>query len=305
MKTAIFASIMRCSTGTSQEAMSRYKQRHENSHASRQPLAPPRILADDGTSRDLANALTKHVKVTCSLTPDGITWGKYGQYDAAVMHLLFKAVEPPGYKLKYFKLDLKFAPVPGVTPADTVVCLLQEDQPVPLTGVAPQYIEGRPWTEARSSGGSIEPEIQAGGGGGRLGSLFRTKEKSILYRWMFRSHALPDKESNIMTNAGWIWESNPINPQIEDRGYLYGGVAFRHCSQPLMLKCKVKGTLCQGPIWLRFKTLRAEPGIWTKTPSPSIHDIANHVKELESAMLARNKVAVSRKSSLIVLSSEC
>jgi len=284
--------------------MSRYIQRFKARNASQQRLALPRVLDDDGMSRDLASALTEHVRVTCSLTSDGITWGKYHQRDAAVMHLLFRTLEPTGYKLKYFKLNLKFAFAPGVAPANAAVCLLQEDQPVPLTGVAPVYIEGRPRTEARSTGISVDPEVEAAGGGGRLGSWFRTKEKSLSYRWMFRGSARSDSESHIMTNAEWLWESNPLNPQIEDRGNLYGGVAFRHDGQRLILKCEVEGRLCQ-PKWLRFGTSRAEPTFWEKSPQVLEQDITDKVRNLETVMLCRNRAAVQRMSSPMISISKC
>ena len=281
--------------------MSRYSQKHKDFAEDKKITIPPRRLEGDGRAYDLTSPLIEsaHVRVTCSLASDGIIWGKYKENDAAVMHLLFNANEPPGYKLKHFKLDLSLGTIEPPTSGIPQVYLLHEMQPVPLPGVAPQYIEGRPWTKKETQGPTIGPKVDAGGVGVEIASWFRTTEMSKEYRWIFRGKASPDHKTNVMTNASWIWESNKENPQVEDRGYLHGGLAFRHGGGALRLICDVEGKLCKDSRWYRFgKPDRAEQKVWEKPTVLSTYSIKKHVENLELVMLARNQVAVARKSSI-------
>jgi hypothetical protein len=222
------------------------------------------------------------------------------------MHLQFRAVEPPGYKLRDFELDIQFAQgpnpsLPGIHPSDTTaedqdlqspaVWLLQSPSPSPL----PEYIEGRPWSETQSRGITVEPSGQIGVGGGSLGSFSRTTEKSIFYKWQFRSYPISD-EHNHLTTAKWIWESNKNNPQVEDRGTLHGAVVLRSAGTDLLLQCNVEGRLCKGPWWRRFRTGKAEPALWWAKLGTPTFNFDEHVKNLQAKVNEMNMVAPVRKS---------
>ncbi|KAJ0413312.1 hypothetical protein BJY00DRAFT_63680 [Aspergillus carlsbadensis] len=286
--------------------MSRYPQRY--GAFSRGVLAPgaPRTL-DPMAPADLANQLRHKVRVSCILAPDGIIWNRYKNKTVVIIRFQLRPIEPPGYKMRSFELDISFAPVShansssvsGGTSADTAnsessypsVWLLQNPFPNPL----PEYIEGRPWSETHSQGFTVEPSVQVGAGGGNLGSLFRTTEKSIIHKWQFRSYAIAD-EHNRPTTAKWVWESNKSNRQVESRGALHAAVAL-HSSRTdgLLLQCKVEGRLCNGWWWERFRTKRSEPAIWLAELGPPSNDFENHFKNLEARIKKMNMVESPRE----------
>jgi hypothetical protein len=279
--------------------MSRYPENYGN-HTTKASAPGPARRLGTRVPVDLANELTPKVKVSCTLAPEGIIWGRYRNENVAVMHLQLRAIEPPGYKLRHFQLDIRFTS--SLPPHSTVgagsqeqdvppVWLLQSPSPSPV----PEYIEGRPWMENRSQGLTVEPSVQTGAGGGSLGSFYRTTERSITYKWQFRSYPVSD-EHNIPTTATWIWESNKNNPQVEDRGTLYGGLALCSTGRDLRLECKVKGKLCKGDWWSRFGTPEAEPGLWWRELGAPTTDIEDHVNSLKEKMKIMNIAAPARES---------
>lgn len=274
--------------------MSRYPRYYGASTTGALTPEPARKL-NTRAPTDLANDLTPKVKVSCILAPEGIIWGNYRNEHVAVMHLQLRAIEPPGYKLRHFQLDIRFASSSsadmGAQEQDVPsVWLLQSPSPSPM----PEYIEGRPWTESQSQGFKFEPSVQAGAGGGSLGSFFRTTERSITYKWQFRSYPVPD-ENNYPTTATWIWESNKNNPQVEDRGTLHGGLALCSTGNDLKMECKVEGKLCKGDWWSRFGMPKAEPGLWYRELGPPTTNIEDHVNKLEAKMREMNIAAPARE----------
>jgi hypothetical protein len=137
--------------------------------------------------------------------------------------------------------------------------------------------------------------VQAGAGGGSLGSFFRTTERSITYKWQFRSYPVSD-EHNHPTTATWIWESNKNNPQVEDRGTLHGGLALCTAGKDLRLECRVEGKLCKGDWWSRFGTPKAEPGLWWRELGSPTTNIEDHVNSIEEKIKQMNMAAAARKS---------
>lgn len=271
--------------------MSRYPRNYGTTGA---PAPGPARKLDTRAPTDLANDLTPKVKVSCILAPEGIIWGNYKNENVAVMHLQLRAIEPPGYKLRYFQLDIRFASSGsadmGAQEQDLPSAwLLQSPSPSPM----PEYIEGRPWTENQSQGFTFDPSLQAGAGGGSLGSFFRTTERSITYKWQFRSY--PVSEHNHPTTATWIWESNKLNPQVEDRGTLYGGLVLCSKGKNLQLECKVEGKLCKGDWWSRFGTPKAGPGLWYRELGPPTTNIEDHVNKLEAKMKRMNLAPPARE----------
>lgn len=138
----------------------------------------------------------------------------------------------------------------------------------------------------------VDPAVDAGVGG-RLGTFSRTTEKSVSYKWQFRSY--PDRDENHhLTTATWIWSANKINPQVEDRGVLHAAVALRHAGTELSLQCNVKGKLCEGHWIGKFGTKKSEPAIWCQQPGPSITDVKTHLDGLTTKLNALNMVAPAR-----------
>lgn len=275
--------------------MSRYPRNYGASTTEAPKPEPARELKGEAPI-NLVNGLTPKVKVTCYLTSEGIIWGKYRNQHVAVMHLQLRANEPAGYKLRHFQLDIRFV---SSSTADIrvqeqdlpSVWLLQSPSPSPM----PAYIEGRPWTEKKSQGHKFEPSVQAGAGGGSLGNIFRTTERSIEYKWKFRSYPDPN-EKNYPTTATWIWESNKLNPEVEDRGTLYGGLALCSKVNDLKMECRVEGKLCKGDYWWsRFGMQKAEPGLWYKKLGPPTIDVEDDVNKLEAKMKTMNIAAPARK----------
>ncbi|KAL4986713.1 hypothetical protein BDW68DRAFT_162647 [Aspergillus falconensis] len=168
--------------------MSRYSQRYGASTSGMRTPGAPRVL-DAKVPTDLANKLTSKVRVSCILAPDGIIWNRYKDGNVVIMRFHLRAIEPPGYKMRNFELDISFAPasqassplVPAGTSTDTThsglcspsVWLLQE----PFRSPLPEYIEGRPWSETQSRGFTVEPSAQVGAGGGSFGSFFPNNRK--------------------------------------------------------------------------------------------------------------------------------
>lgn len=311
--------------------MSRYPQSYQDHAARKDALGSARTL-DSKLPTDLANRMTQKVNVSCMLAPEAIIWGKYGDDPTAIMHLKLRSTEPPGYKLRYFKVDLRFAAAAAPTNASALpsvvspapsasshsptpsihstqpasasastsalvslpqsrVWLPQTPSPSPL----PEYIEGRPWSETQNRGVTVDPSVNTGAGGGRLGSFFRTTEKSVFFKWQFRSYPDPD-ENNHPTTATWIWEANKINPQVENRGVLHAAVVLCHSGTELSLECNVKGKLCQGHLFSKFGTKKSKPALWRREPGPSTDDVKAHLDELKTKLNTLNMVAPARKS---------
>lgn len=260
--------------------MSAYPQKYRDRHRSRGSSPASTRELDARAPTDLANRLTPKVKVSCILSPEGITWGSYKNDQVAIVRLQLRANEPPGYKLKYFQLSIAFTPkyrgtdsAPNLRPS---VWLLQDPNPSPL----PEYIEGRPWSETQSRGYTVEPSVQAGVGGGSLGSYQRTTERSVFHKWQFRSYPDSD-ENNYPTTATWIWESNKANPQVEDRGVLHAAVAVHHGGEDLDLECRVEGKLSRGSNWFGFGTEKSQPARWSRKSEPSTFDVADALQNLK------------------------
>ena len=255
--------------------------------------------------RDLANPLTKEVKVSCILAQDGITWGRYRDDAAAVLHMTFIATEPFGCKIGQFMLTIEFLPMPTQSPIENLpdnesnayvhaptVQILQSDRPSPVVGVAPQRVEDRPIAEERRSTYAVRPEVDAGGLSGSLASWEKTKEKTLNERWTFKSQPLSGK-NGYMTAARWTWSCNPANPRGDECGALFGGVAIRHGDRAFLLRCQVKGKLNSGPLPFGFGTREATPSTWKLKPAALMDDIAAHVENMEAEMKTRNTGALA------------
>ena len=282
--------------------MSRYTDKHKDLREDQKIAIAPRAREMVGPSYDLAAPLIEsaNVRVTCSLASDGIIWGRYKEDDAAVMHLLFNAFEPEGYRLKHFQLDLGLGTTEASDGSIPQVYVLHESQPEQLPGVAPRYIEGRPLTVQQGRGFTVGPKLEAGFGGGELGSWSRTSEKSVAYRWIFQGKAVSDSKTGVMTKASWSWEANKVNPQVDDIGDLHGGLALRHGGAPLRLVCDVEGKLSRG--YRRFcfgRSLKAKQKVWERPAELSSDCIEDYVKNLGSLMIDRNTRPVARKSSIM------
>ena len=277
--------------------MSRHRQKFRN-HVSTggPPVTSPKVHQISGESdKDFANRLTPKVRVSCYLTSDSVVWRTYRTKAVAIFHLKLIAREPPGYKLANFEVNIAFQqsrPASTTTEEESPVRLLQQS---PSPSTLPVYIEGRPWSETQARGTTVDPELQVMGSGGHVGSYHRTTEKSVSYKWQFTSVPVPN-ENNDPTGATWTWRSNKINPQVENRGILYGAVTLRCPGEDLIFNCHVTGRLCQGSRWWWFGDEKSEPAHWRiDTPKSATADIEDKIRGLKVKIDQLNTAAVTSK----------
>ncbi|KAK5072298.1 hypothetical protein LTR70_010336 [Exophiala xenobiotica] len=254
-----------------------------------------RNITSRGPARDLAQAEVGRTKVNCWLEGRGRRWGIYEGQLAAIFEFKIAAQEPSGSKLDNFELALTFSapgrgeqtPLPPGFAAQGVGVYL-----IPMP--APALVLGWPTARQVAREGAFNPAMEfPGGGGASVGTLTGSSERTVERCWTFRS-GLRGNAYGIPVTATWTWVANPDNPQIEDRGVLYGGLALQHDGHPFQATCQV--TAKRGKLGdIRYAgTSQSMP--WTIVPDLSLEELATSIDQLEEKMTRLNQGAAARAS---------
>ena len=159
-------------------------------------------------------------------------------------------------KLEKFSVGVAFVDDSAPNPTSKVLPPSKQNRLV--CDPEPKYIEGQPITKDKTAGKQFGPKAEILGNSVEIGSIDRSSQYTESRSWWFEAE--PGwQDHDALRSASWTWHSNRWRKGNEDRGSLYGGLAFRHNRQPTSLIC----------------TFRGKPG-WKfnfKTPRPEIHSI--------------------------------
>jgi hypothetical protein len=222
--------------------------------------------------------------VDCCFLNRKSKWGLLHQKPAGILFLDLTFSQPADYKLSHANLQLSF--LESETTGGPSAPL---DFPLNITEYIEPLIVCGPPNEIGSREVQVQPELGADGVF-NIGGIGYKDTKDILekYRWIFRSHRLPN-ENGIYTNAQWLWEANPSNKQIELMGPLHVGVAVQHTGQPFIVSLQIQGKLRSKARRLRYGF--QEHGNRTRTeicPKQTAVDIKREAESLREKMRNAN-----------------
>lgn len=257
------------------------------------PGAPPRAVA-----RQSFGSAT----ITCCIQGAHSKWGKHEQQDAAVLYFMIDASQPPDFKLQHFELRLEFS----TTATNTSQFVQRSSGTEPylylIAKPSPDWVGGIPTTRRRAETVNLQPSTEAVGVAGTVGGYTRNEERETQSSWNFRSN-WDANQQGVYNVASWKWVANANNPQVEDRGALYGALALRSPTQPFYLSSEVQGRLTRESGLHIFKltprTESEQPCIAQLTPTDSDEDLGAEITQLEEEIVKLNvKPAASKGSEL-------